>query len=84
MLGLTAYRIHYTENLSNGDILTTQSHFYGAYRIANFDTALVLMISYIDPIIVELLVTSILALLFSLFLYVSLLFFLYRRNAHLL
>ncbi|PPR04353.1 hypothetical protein CVT24_013205 [Panaeolus cyanescens] len=47
LLGLTAYRIHYTKNLTGGDILTNSSHFY-------------------DPIIAELVVTSSLAILASL------------------
>ncbi|KAF4623247.1 hypothetical protein D9613_002330 [Agrocybe pediades] len=47
LLGLTAWRIHYTKTLAMGDILTTRSHFF-------------------DPIIAELLATSILGFLFSL------------------
>jgi hypothetical protein len=31
LLGLTAYRIHYTKSLDHPDILTTRTHFYGAY-----------------------------------------------------
>ncbi|KAJ3508521.1 hypothetical protein NMY22_g16585 [Coprinellus aureogranulatus] len=46
LLGLTAYRIHYTKTLDFGDILTSSTNFY-------------------DPIIVELLVTSIFAILGS-------------------
>ncbi|TEB18049.1 hypothetical protein FA13DRAFT_1758862 [Coprinellus micaceus] len=46
LLGLTAYRIHYTKSLDNGDILTSSSHFY-------------------DGVIVEMMVTSCLAILGS-------------------
>ena len=31
LLGLTAYRIHYTKSLDHPDVLTTRTHFYGAY-----------------------------------------------------
>ncbi|KAF8200194.1 hypothetical protein BJ912DRAFT_1019977 [Pholiota molesta] len=54
LLGLTAYRVHYTKALKDGDILTSSSHFY-------------------DPIIVELLVTSCLAIIFCLWLSVAVL-----------
>ena len=48
LLGHTAARIHYTENLSPYDPLNGGHHFY-------------------DPVIAELLVTSILAMLWSTF-----------------
>ncbi|KAJ2916359.1 hypothetical protein MD484_g4070, partial [Candolleomyces efflorescens] len=47
LLGLTAYRIHYTKRSNTGDVLTSRTHYY-------------------DPIIVELLVTSILTFIGSL------------------
>ncbi|KAI0270451.1 hypothetical protein BC834DRAFT_1039217 [Gloeopeniophorella convolvens] len=48
LLGLTAARIHYTENLSPNDPLNDGRHFY-------------------DPVVAELLATSILAMLWSMF-----------------
>ncbi|KAF8815256.1 hypothetical protein BYT27DRAFT_7129161, partial [Phlegmacium glaucopus] len=34
LLGLTAYRVHYTKSLSGGDILTTRSHYYDPRIVA--------------------------------------------------
>lgn len=31
LLGLTAYRVHYTKTLDQPDVLTTRTHYYGAY-----------------------------------------------------
>ena len=30
LLGLSGYRVHYTKSLSQPDILTTSTHFYGS------------------------------------------------------
>ncbi|EAU87486.1 hypothetical protein CC1G_02245 [Coprinopsis cinerea okayama7 len=53
LLGLTAYRIHYTKRRNEPDVLTNRTHYW-------------------DPIIVELLVTSILAILGSFWFLVAL------------
>ena len=63
LLGLTAYRIHYTKGLDNGDILTSSSHFYGV-SCSVCSGAFVLNFRS-DGIIVELLVTSCLTILGS-------------------
>lgn len=68
LLGLTAYRIHYTKEQDRPDILTSRRHFYSGFSMISLVfTAQSLLSS--APIVAELLTTAILGTLFSLWMY---------------
>ena len=63
LLGLTAYHVHFTETLGVGNIYGTFSMFSAASQV--------LIIRMLVPVVVELLVTSALAVLVSIWVYVT-------------
>ena len=69
LLGLTAYRVHYTKRLDHPDVLTTRTHFYGEFSDFLKTSNLCLIISSLDPRIVALMVASIVGLIFTLAMY---------------